>query len=107
MKCANCNGEWTPPNKMVITICPFCGSELSKTIFDNSDKLNTDLILSEIINFYGKDLINDHEKLGTIIKSNFANDLKIKNLLLDIFFLSKNYRLFSGSNLKIICSNYL
>jgi hypothetical protein len=101
MKCSNCNGEWISPPNMSIACCPFCGSDLSKIIFNQLGDKSSNSVLAEIIDYYSTDILKDREKFESIISSNFSNDLKYKNLLLVSLKENISLRLASILNLNI------
>jgi hypothetical protein len=82
MKCTNCQGEWTPPANKSVSKCPFCQTDILQMLNEQAEVLSTEVILANMLQAYGTDLLQNQQRLSAMISDLFAHDNKIKRLLL-------------------------
>ena len=82
MKCTNCQGEWTPPANKSLSTCPFCQADILQMLNEQAEVLSTEVILANMLQTYGTDLLQNQQRLSAMISDLFAHDHKTKRLLL-------------------------
>ena len=82
MKCTKCQGEWTPPANKSLTKCPFCHADILQMLNEQAEVLSTEVILANMLQAYGTDLLHNQQRLTAMISDLFAHDHKTKQLLL-------------------------
>ncbi len=82
MKCTNCQSEWTPPANKSLSKCPFCEADILQMLNEQAEVLSTEVILANMLQAYGTDLLQNQQRLSAMISDLFAHDNKIKRLLL-------------------------
>jgi hypothetical protein len=82
MKCANCQSEWTSPKNKSLSICPFCQTDILQMLNKQAEVLSTEVILSNMLQVHGSELLQNQQRLSAMISDLFAHDPKSKRLLL-------------------------
>lgn len=82
MKCTNCQGEWTSPTNQSLSKCPFCQADILQILKQQGEVQNSDEIIRNMLQTYGTVLLQDQQRLSTLISGLFEHDHKIKRLLL-------------------------
>ncbi len=82
MKCTKCQGEWTPPANQSLGKCPFCQADILQMLNEQAEVLSTEVILANMLQAYGTDLLQNQQRLSAMISDLFAHDHKTKRLLL-------------------------
>lgn len=82
MKCTNCQREWTPPANKSLSKCPFCEADILQMLNEQAEVLSTEVILANMLQAYGTDLLQNQQRLSAMISDLFAHDNKTKRLLL-------------------------
>ena len=82
MKCTKCQGEWTPPANKSLSKCPFCQADILQMLNEQAEVLSTEVILANMLQAYGTDLLHNQQRLSAMISDLFAHDHKTKRLLL-------------------------
>ena len=81
MKCSNCHGEWTPPKNTTLTKCPFCQTDIIQLLNQQEEMQSTEVILQNMLQVYGIEILQDERRLKAIIADLFAHDRKTKKRL--------------------------
>jgi len=82
MKCPSCQGEWTPPPNVSLSKCPFCQSDIIQTLNEQSGELTPEVILRNLLQVYGIELLQKEQRLSAMISDLFAHDKRTKKMLL-------------------------
>lgn len=82
MKCTKCQGEWTPPANQSLGKCPFCQADILQMLNEQAEVLSTEVILANMLQAYGTELLQNQQRLTAMISDLFAHDHKTKRLLL-------------------------
>ena len=82
MKCSNCQGEWTPPANQSLGKCPFCQADILQMLNAQAEVQSTEVILDNMLQAYGIDLLKNQQRLAAMIADLFPHDLKTKRMLL-------------------------
>lgn len=80
MRCKNCGGEWNPPKNISLTVCPFCNTPIIEKSAENKI-LQPYEIIKNIVDEYGKNILNDNKKLLALLMDLFIEKTKEKNIL--------------------------
>lgn len=82
MKCTNCQGEWTPPQNVSLSKCPFCQSDILQSLNIQAGELTPEVILRNMLQVYGTELLQNEQRLSAMIADLLAYDKKTIKLLL-------------------------
>ncbi len=82
MKCTNCQAEWTPPPNISLSKCPYCQSNILPMLNQQADVLSPDMILKNMLQVYGRELLLNPQRLSAMISDLFTHDSGSKRLLL-------------------------
>ncbi len=82
MICPHCHNEWEPIENSLIGTCPHCRSVILTAVNKEVCTLPPATILHYMVEFYGKELLHNPQKLTGLINDLFAHDIKTKKLLL-------------------------
>lgn len=76
MKCPSCQ------NDISLSKCAFCRTDLFRQINLQAQELKPEMILRNMIEIYGLELLQQEQRLSALISDLFAQDIKIEKLLL-------------------------
>ncbi|MCX6267966.1 MAG: WG repeat-containing protein [Bacteroidetes bacterium] len=82
MKCASCQGEWTPPENLSLSKCPFCQTDILQKMSNQAEVDSTEAILGKMLQLYGFELLKQDQRLSAMISDLFSHDKRIKKMLL-------------------------
>jgi len=80
MKCSKCGGEWSPPEGIDGSICPFC---YSNALFNSGqcDDLIAREILMHIKDEYGLVVFAEKKRMSGLLADYFSKNIKTKKIL--------------------------
>lgn len=82
MKCPSCQGEWTPPKNVILSKCPFCQIDILMALNEKIENPEPEIILFNMLQVYGFELLQDELRLTEMIDKLFAQDPKGKKILI-------------------------
>lgn len=82
MKCLFCYAEWTPPVNESLSKCPFCQTDILQVLNLKITELTPEVILRNMLQVYGMELLQQEQRLSAMITDLFAHDKRTKKMLL-------------------------
>ena len=82
MQCFKCLNEWEDSKDMITGICPFCNTNLLKSLTNESQFIRPEIRLQYVVQFFGNDVLRENTVITGIILDLFSNDLNLENLIL-------------------------
>ncbi len=82
MKCTICQAEWTPPPNISLSKCPFCQADILSMVNEKAEIQSADVILNNMLQIYGRELLQNQQRLTAMISDLFGHDKRTKNILL-------------------------